>query len=106
MWLTCITLLPPVYMHAQPIFCKSFCMLAESNPEEIALDDVDDGMAANPEELDIDGTPDDDEDVCGASMFAPVEIHNYSAGNPAAAANGSELPLPQALANVVAGSSR
>lgn len=81
--------------------CES--ILAESNPEEIALEDVDDGTAANPEELDIDGVPDDDEDACGASMFAPVEIHNCSAGHPAAAAHSSDLPLPQALANVVAG---
>ena len=78
---------------------------AGSNPEEIALEYLDDGAAANPEELDIDEVP-DDEDVCGASMFAPVEVHNYSAGHPAAAEKGSELPLPQALANVVAGASR
>ena len=68
------------------------------------MDDAEDGADANPEELDIDGVLDDEEGG-GASMFAPVEIHNFSTGQAAAAAMGDGLPLPQALANVVAGSS-
>lgn len=74
---------------------------AESNPEEIALDDPEEGAAANPEELEIDEVRDDgDDDPGDASMFAAVEIHNYSAAG--LAADTEEAPLPQALAYVVA----
>ncbi len=77
---------------------------AESNPEEIALDEPEECAAANSEELDIDNIPDDGDDVGtgDASMFAVVEIHNYSTAG--AAADRREASLPQALANVVADS--
>ncbi len=75
---------------------------AEANPEEIALDDAGEPAAANPEELDIDDVPDDDAEADGASMFAAVEIHNMSAAG-AAAEEREDARLPQALANVVAG---
>ena len=95
---------PTVCMHLKGCARKCGCISAESNPEEIALEDGEDEAAVNPEELDIDELP-DDEDVGGASMFAPVEIHNYSVGQAAAAARSNGLPLPQALANVVGGNS-
>ncbi|KAK9834807.1 hypothetical protein WJX81_000122 [Elliptochloris bilobata] len=93
----------PGLVRAQPAG-GALSAAAESNPEEIALDNSEEAAAANPEELDIDEVPDDD-DANGISMFAPVEIHNYPAGTATAAGNGSEAPLPQALANCMAGGS-
>jgi len=63
---------------------------AESNPEEIALEDPKEGLRSNPEELDIDEVPDDEDG--DASIFTAVQIHNAAVG---AGRDREEVPLPR-----------